>query len=100
MPYVFMFAGYLKAARMPDVPGVWRPRGGVRAGIVLGWTGLASSIIAIGCTLVPNAADPHPLLGILKIVLSAAAMFGVGVLFYWLADRRRKAALPLAQPAE
>jgi amino acid transporter len=80
MPYVLMFAGYLKAVRMPDVPGVWRPRGGVRAGIVLGLTGLASSIIAIGCTLVPNAADPHPLFGILKIVLSAAAMFGVGVL--------------------
>src|SRR6185312_9702445 len=99
IPYLFMFAGYLKAARLPDAPGVWRPAGGVRTSILLGWMAQVSCLIAIACTLVPSSGDPHPWIGLMKIVLSAAAMFGVGALFYWLADRGRKAALALA-PAE
>jgi hypothetical protein len=46
-PYVFMFAGYLKAARMPDAPGVWRPAGGTLTSILLGWLAQISSLIAI-----------------------------------------------------
>jgi amino acid transporter len=99
IPYVFMFAGYLKAARMPDAPGVWRPAGGVRTSIVLGCTAQIATLLAIACTLVPSSNDPHPLAAFVKIVLAAFAMAAVGILFYWLADRRRQAALAVPQPA-
>lgn len=96
IPYVFMFAGYLKAARLPSLPGAWIPPGGRRTSLVLGWLGLVSTLIAIGCTLVPNAGEEHPLAGFVKIVLSAFAMLGVGALFYWLAEtRKRRAALAI-----
>jgi amino acid transporter len=97
IPYAFMFAGYLKAARLPAAPGTWLPPGGARTSLALGWIGLVSTLIAIGCTLVPNANDGHPLAGFVKIVLSASAMLGVGGLFYWLAEtRKRRAALATA----
>lgn len=99
VPYIFMFAGYLKAARMSDAPGVWRPLGGARTSTLLGWTAQISTVIAIACTLVPNSGDPHPFLGFLKIMFSSGAMFGIGALFYWLAVRRR-AAVMTAAPAE
>ncbi|HEY1963045.1 MAG TPA: APC family permease [Rhizomicrobium sp.] len=100
IPYVFMFVAYVKASRLPDVPGLWRPAGGMRTSIALGWTAFVATLIAILCTLVPGSADPHPWRGFLKIVVSGAAMFAIGVLFYWLADRRRKTALTLAAAAE
>jgi amino acid transporter len=90
IPYVFMFAVYLKAARMPAVEGAWVPSGGARTSIVLGWVGLVSTLIAIVCSLIPNSGEPHPLAAVLKIVLATAAMTGVGFAFFWIADRRRK----------
>jgi amino acid transporter len=93
IPYVFMLAAFLKCARMPAVAGSWTPPGGVRTSIALGWVGMIATLIAIGCTLVPNAGDPHPIAGFLKILLSAIGMFAVGCLFYGLAALRRRRAL-------
>ena len=89
VPYLFMFAVYLKTARQPPVAGAWTPPGGARASLALGAVGLISTVVAIACTMVPNAGEPHPLQSVLKIVFSAAAMTAVGLLLYWLAGRRR-----------
>lgn len=91
IPYVFMFAVYLKCARMAPVPGAWAPPGGMRTTIVLGWMGQTATLVAIACTMVPGSGEAHPLAAFLKIVISAAAMLGVGLVLYWLADRRRRA---------
>ena len=91
IPYVFMFAVYLKAVRRPAPAGAWTPPGGARTSRALGWIGLASTLIAIACTLVPNAGEPHPVAAVLKIALSAAAMAALGLLLYWIANRRRAA---------
>ncbi len=98
IPYLFMFWVHIKSANMPKIAGAWAPFGGQRTTLVLGWLGMVSCIVAIVCSMVPSSSDPHPLAAFLKIVVAAAAMIGVGLLFYWLAARRRKA-LALA-PAE
>jgi len=93
VPYLFMFAAYLKIA--PLAPGAqqWSPPGGARMNVILGIVGLVSTLIAIACTLVPNADEPHPLISVLKIAFSFAAICAIGILFYGLASLRpRKAA--------
>jgi len=89
VPYIFMFAVYLKVSRLAPVPGAWAPPGGGRTSFALGAVGLASTLVAIACTLVPNAGESHPLAAVLKIVFSALAMTAVGLLLYWLGSRRR-----------
>ncbi len=96
IPYMFMFAAYAKCARMLPVPGAWAPPGGHRTSLVLAWAGQISTIVAIACSLAPNAGDPSPMLSLVKIVLSALVMLGWGLFFYWLADRRRRMATALS----
>jgi amino acid transporter len=100
IPYLFMFWVHIKSANMPRMAGAWVPPGGRRTTFVLGWLGMVSCIVAIACSMVPSSSDPHPLAAFFKIIVAAAVMIGVGLLFYWLADRRRKAALVIPQPAE
>lgn len=99
IPYLFMFWVQIKTADMPPVPGAWTPPGGRRTTLVFGWLGMASSIVAIACTMVPSSSDPHPMAAFLKIVTAAAVMIGVGLLFYWLAARRRTQAATVASVA-
>lgn len=89
LPYVFMFAAYLKASRLPPVPGAWRPPGGRRTSIALGWIAQISTLVAIACTLVPSSSDPNPWAAFLKIVIATAVMTGTGLAFYWMAKRRQ-----------
>jgi amino acid transporter len=100
IPYLFMFWVHIKSANMPGIACAWAPPGGRRTTLILGWLGMVSCLVAIACSMVPSSSDPHPAAAFLKIVVAAAAMIGVGLLFYWLANRRRKAALLLVQPAE
>lgn len=89
--YVFMFAVYLKSVRAEPAPGMWRPPGGARTGLVLGFVGQTATLIAILCTLVPGGGDPHPVETFLKIVISTVAMLLAGLLLYWLGTRRQAA---------
>lgn len=96
IPYLYVFWVYIKTANMPPLPGAWTPPGGKRTTIVLGWLGMVSSFVAIICSAVPSSSDPHPASAFLKIIVSASAMIGVGLLFYWLAARRKKLAAAAA----
>lgn len=89
LPYVFMFAGYLKAARLPPVPGAWAPPGGARTSIALGWIAQVSTLVAIACTLVPSSSDASPWAGLIKIAGATATMTMVGLAVYWTARRKR-----------
>ncbi|MGD0144072.1 MAG: APC family permease, partial [Rhizomicrobium sp.] len=100
IPYLFMFAAYLKFARAEDVPGAWHMPGGVRAALTVGVVGQCATVIAIACTLVPSSSEAHPLAAFLKIVLSTAVMLAVGLLLYWLAAKRREAAQVSAMSAQ
>lgn len=89
IPYVFVFAVYLARRRWPEVLKAWRPPGGARTSLGLGIVGMAATLIAIGCTLVPSGSDPHPLATFLKIALSTAVMLAAGLVLYGLGMRRR-----------
>jgi amino acid transporter len=91
VPYLFMFWVHIKTADMAPVPGAWTPPGGRRATLILGWLGMASSTVAITCTMVPSSSDPHPMAAFLKIVAATVVMIGTGLVLYWLARRRRVA---------
>jgi amino acid transporter len=67
------------------------PPGGRRTSLALAWIGQISTVVAVACSLAPNAGDPAPMLSVVKIVLSALVMLCCGLFLYWLADRRRKA---------
>lgn len=91
IPYVFVFAVYLTHERWRGDAITWSPPGGARTSRVLGFAGMIATLTAIACTLVPSNADLHPLASFLKIVISTSVMLAVGLLFYWLGMRRRKA---------
>jgi amino acid transporter len=91
LPYLFMFWVHIKTADMPPVPGAWTPPGGRRTTLILGWLGMASSAVAIACTMVPSSSDPHPMAAFLKIVVATVVMIGTGLVLYWLARRRKVA---------
>ncbi len=93
IPYLFMFWVHIKTASMPPVPGAWAPPGGRRTTLLMGWLGFASSAVAIVCSMVPSSSDPHPMAAFVKIVIATVVMIGVGLLFYWLATQRKKAAV-------
>lgn len=90
IPYIFMFAIYVKSVRLAPVEGGWR--GGTRLGVALGWIGQVATLTAIVCTLVPNAGEAHPIAAAARLVLSAAAMGLFGLVLYWFANRHRAAA--------
>jgi amino acid transporter len=87
--YAFIFAAYLILARNEIAPGDWQPPGGRTTSLALSVLGQVSTWVAIICTLVPSATDPHPLTTFLKIALSTLAMVVIGGLLYWLGIRRR-----------
>jgi hypothetical protein len=70
--------------------------GGVLATLFVGAVGQCATVIAIACTLVPSSSEPRPLAAFLKIVLSTAVMLAVGLVLYWLAARRKAAAMALS----
>ncbi|MBI3676307.1 MAG: APC family permease [Proteobacteria bacterium] len=96
IPYIFMFAVYWKCASAAPMPGAWTPPGGARTSLVLAALGQIATLVATVCTLVPSSSEAHPLAAFLKIVLAAAVMFAVGLLLYWLADRKRRTAAAIA----
>jgi len=89
IPYLFMFWVHIKTASMPPIPRAWAPPGGKRTTLILGWLGMASSFVAIVCSMVPSSSDPNPAWAFLKIVISTLVMLGAGLLLYWTAARRR-----------
>ena len=90
IPYLFMFAVYLKRLRT-KTEGAWVPPGGIALRRVIGYVGQISTLVAIACTLVPNSADAHPLESLLKIVSSTLVATLAGALLYWVGNRRRLA---------
>jgi amino acid transporter len=90
IPYIFVFAAYLARHRWPIISGAWIPPGGARTGKLLGIVGMIATIVAIACTMVPNGIDLHPLTTFFKIVFSTLGALAVGLLLYWLGQRRTR----------
>jgi amino acid transporter len=92
IPYVLVFAAYLSRKRWPESVEAWLPPGGVRTGLIAGCIGMAATLVAIACTLVPSSTDLHPLASFFKIVISTLIMLIIGMCLYWSGARKRLAA--------
>ncbi|MDE2463175.1 MAG: APC family permease [Alphaproteobacteria bacterium] len=103
IPYLFMFATLFACAGRAHPADSWWPPGGAPTSRALALIGGVSTLIAIVCSILPNANDPHPLQSVLKIVLSSLGAFIVGLLFYVWARRRQSRRIgfaPLGEPLD
>jgi amino acid transporter len=85
LPYLFMFAAMIRLQREPAGPEVMRVPGGTPVAIGLAALGLATTLVAIGLSLVPPDDEPNKPLAVLKVagmslllVLAGAAVFALG----------------------
>jgi hypothetical protein len=66
--------------------------------IALGLVGLASTVLTIVLSMIPADDDPHPVVAVVKIAGSTAALVGAGVAVFLIARRRaasiRRSQLP------
>ncbi len=83
VPFVFLFLVYLRVQARPAPAGVWSMPGGRRAARLIGAVGLAVTLSAIACTLVPSPQSTHPFADLAKLILASAVLIGLGVALYW-----------------
>lgn len=90
LPFLFLFAAFLKVQAAPAPDGVWTAPGGAQGAKLIGGLGFAVTLSAILCTLVPSPDAPDPLGATLKLLWASAALILSGVVLYALARRRRR----------
>ena len=96
IPYIAMFAAMIRLQREPAGPGVVQPPGGRPTSIVLGWTGLATSVAAVVLACVPPPGEADGRRYVIKVVGLSGLLVASGVLAWMIGNARRRAALPIA----
>ena len=91
LPYIAMFAAMIRLQREPAGPEVVRPPGGRPVAILLGWTGLATSVAAIILACVPPAGEADGRRYVIKVVGLSALLVASGVVAYAIGNARRRA---------
>lgn len=91
IPLLYLFAS-LPALRLRERAGHveahhWRAPGGKIGSVIIGGTGFATTLLAIVTSMVPPADNTNPALFLTKLVGGCALMIGVGMVFYWRAQR-------------
>jgi amino acid transporter len=92
LPYIAMFAAMIRLQREPAGPEVVRPPGGRPVAILLGWTGLATSVAAILLACVPPPGEADGRRYVIKVVGLSALLVASGVLAWVIGNARRRAA--------
>ncbi|QUD86930.1 APC family permease [Phenylobacterium montanum] len=88
LPFVFLFAVYLKVQSRPAPAGAWTAPGGVAGGRAIGWTGLVVAVSAILCTLVPPADAADKAAVVWRLLIASGVLILGGVLIYVWGARR------------
>jgi amino acid transporter len=88
LPFVFLFWTWL-AVKGEAAPGVWVAPGGVRGRRTLALAGLAVTLSAIACTLVPSPDATDKPAAVIKLVIASILLIAIGVAIYLPAKRRR-----------
>lgn len=88
LPFLFLFAAYLKAQGTPAPAGAWVSPGGANGARAIGAIGFVVTLSAILCSLVPNPDAEDPLMVTLKLVLASVVLLLSGAVFYVLGKRR------------
>jgi amino acid transporter len=90
LPFLFLFAAYLIAQRMPAPVGAWVAPGGKRGAVAIGVVGFVVTLSAVLCSLVPSPDAADQLGATLKLLLASAVLLLSGVVLYALAKWRRR----------
>jgi amino acid transporter len=91
LPYIAMFAAMIRLQREPAGPGVVQPPGGRPTSIVLGWTGLATSVAAVVLACVPPPGEVDGRRYVIKVVGLSGLLVASGVLAWVIGTARRRA---------
>ena len=90
LPYIAMFAAMIRLQREPAGPDVVQPPGGRPVAILLGWTGLATSVAAILLACVPPAGEADGRRYMIKVVGLSALLVSSGAVAYAVGNARRR----------
>jgi amino acid transporter len=88
IPYVYLFISFLIHRRTPAPPETVRVPGGKVVATLVGLSGLAVTLFAMGVAMVPPGDDAQPLLFLIKVVGGALGFVLLGGVVYWRAHRR------------
>ena len=92
IPYIAMFAAMIRLQREPAGPEVVRPPGGRPVAILLGWTGLATSIAAVLLACVPPPGEEDGRRYVIKVVGLSALLVASGAVAWAIGKARRRGA--------
>jgi amino acid transporter len=92
LPFLFLFAVFLavqvRTPRSGAAPAdAWRTPGGRGVALAIGAVGMAATLVAVLCTLVPSPDAKNQLLEAAKLVFASAVLIVSGVAAYALAKR-------------
>jgi len=95
IPYLMIFASLLRLQREPVGKGVVRVPGGKKVAMMVGWVGVATSLVTIVLSTVPGPDEPHPVLAVTKIIGLTLVLIlaGAGV-FRWGQRWHRQVSVP------
>ncbi|MEO8812199.1 MAG: APC family permease [Caulobacteraceae bacterium] len=85
LPFVFLFVVFLKLQGRPVTPGEWTVPGGPAVGRIVGAVGLAVTLSAVACTLVPSSEATDKVAALVKLVVSSGVLIAIGVAIYAVA---------------
>jgi len=90
LPFVFLFLAYFMV-KAPAADGVWTAPGGALGRRSIALAGLAVTLTAIACTVVPSPDATDKIGAVIKLVVASAVLIGLGLAIYaWAARRRAK----------
>jgi amino acid transporter len=89
LPYLFMFAAMIRVQREPAGPEVMRVPGGTPVAVTLAALGFATTVIAIGLSLVPADDEPNKPLAVIKVAGLSLLLVLAGAAVYAIGKRRR-----------
>jgi amino acid transporter len=90
LPYLFVFSAMIRVQGRATESDVRRVPGGRPVAIALASLGLASTVLTIVLSTIPDADDPHPALAVVKVIGATALLVGAGVLVFLVAASRRR----------
>jgi amino acid transporter len=88
LPYLFMFAAYIKMQAKPAPAGAWTTPGGAGVARIVGWVGLVVALSAMIASLAPSPDAADPIGATAKLLSATAAALVSGAGLYALAHLR------------
>ena len=91
LPFVFLFAVMIAVQGRPAPEDAWTMPGGPGVARIVGLVGLAFTVSALICTLVPSPDAPNKVAAVMKMILASIVLIGTGALAYVLSRQFRAA---------